>query len=484
MYLFLALLILVTHNIAAADTCCWRHVKTEIAVPPNVSSKIVSDTWDNVFISREYGGGPELTDCPLSVEVGAPKAFIDYVFRGRLTATQTERGTNQFILRVQLVDKYRGKVIKEGQKDWFCLNEITCAKALRDNVMALAKSFQPLDDILHNYERMPEQCTIKPEREELEAGEEILIHIKDIKDNKGRPSQHFQRLLVKVEKGGIKNGVEVEGDYHVFEVADGNVFVEYQAPEECENVTERVTVFNSCEINDPIQATLKERKISEKKFDIVCNRLIVHITGTQSWTHEDRDTICQESTEVSVTGTMKLKRKRAYAESYEIGRLKASYKHYCKETDKRPGRGCTSLQLEASGSGTCEVKRGSVHITFGSEVSSSHPQQGSRLSFSFRLDAQQPITIKTQKGSRIPECNQYRTITYPVNFEIGVEDQSRANRDQKVFSGSRQWGTGFKPGTNAAWIYPLPFVSHPLSFNLNPPGTEIKLEWTFEKRMK
>lgn len=107
-YLFLVLLILVTHNIAAAETCCWRHIKIEIAVPTNVSSGIVRDTWESVFSSREYGGGPELTDCPLNVEIGAPKAFfIDYVFRGRLTTTQTRRGTNQFSLKVQLVDRYR-----------------------------------------------------------------------------------------------------------------------------------------------------------------------------------------------------------------------------------------------------------------------------------------------------------------------------------------------------------------------------------------
>lgn len=272
-YLFLPLLILVTHNIVAEETCCWRHVKTEIAVPPNVSPKIIRDTWDSVFSSREYGGGPELTDCPLSVEVGAPKTFIDYVFQGKLSATQTRRGTNQFALTVQLVDKYRGKVIKNGQTEWFCLNEITCAKALQENVKTLAMSFQPLDDILHNYERMPESAQLEPEKDPIMAGKKTTIHIRDIVDSRSRRSQPWQRILVKAEKGEILNGTPQAEDYRVFEVGDGSIDLIYKAPDECRKQTETITIDNSCN-NDPRQVVnfIPEREIASEKFDILCDR--------------------------------------------------------------------------------------------------------------------------------------------------------------------------------------------------------------------
>jgi len=136
-YFMLALLVFLGDNAFSQQTCCWRHVKTEIAVPPNVSSLIVRSAWDSVFTKREFGGGPLLADCPLSVEPGAPNTFVDYVFRGSLTAALSTK-TKQFALKVQLVDRYRGQGIKEGQTEWVCADEIACAKALQDQARAAA----------------------------------------------------------------------------------------------------------------------------------------------------------------------------------------------------------------------------------------------------------------------------------------------------------------------------------------------------------
>lgn len=276
-YFMLALLVFLGDNALAQQTCCWRHVKTEIAVPPNVSSLVVRSAWDSVFTKREFGGGPLLADCPLSVEPGAPKAFVDYVFRGSLTVALSTK-TKQFALRVQLLDRYRGQDIKEGQTEWVCADEIACAKALQDHVRALARTFMPLDDILHDYERMPERVTVEPEKERIMAGKEMTVHLRDIEDSKGRSPQPWQRVLVKAEKGKILNGTP-RGEYRVFE-AGGAIALRYQAPKQCQNDTETITVYNTCVI-DPQSEVMPEREIASANFDIFCDRWEGTITYTE-----------------------------------------------------------------------------------------------------------------------------------------------------------------------------------------------------------
>jgi hypothetical protein len=276
-YLFLTLLVLVIQNTAGAETCCVRVVGTQIAGPPS-PARFAKTTWDSVFTSRVYGGGP-LLKCP-EIEMSELKTFLEYRFVGSLTIEETPRMESS-TLHMQLVDVHRGTVVKEGRITWHCVDwrAGACSQTLKDNVMTLAKSFHPLDELIYNYERIPERATIEPEKDPIMSGKKMTVHLTDIRDSKGRTPQPWQRLLVKAEKGKILNGKQQE-EYRVFKVGGGVIDLDYQAPDECKKDTETITIYNTCVIAPQSQVT-PEREIASEKFDILCDRWEGTITYTE-----------------------------------------------------------------------------------------------------------------------------------------------------------------------------------------------------------
>lgn len=302
-YSILILLMFLTHNAVAQETCCWRFAGTlPVPMPPGQEDDyggMIASAFTSAFMD------PSLNDCPLMVdfmsyegskeldrmvdaigkacgaqpdpEVKKLRArmhgfMVDYLFMGTLTAynAQSIDGNlyGQFTLQMKLLDNCpsRGDVVKQGQTSWdgWISDDL-------GEIKALGETFMPLDDLIYDYERTPEDCEIAPEKDPVKLGETITINLQNIVDGKGRTPQPWQRLLVKVEKGEILNGVD-QGEYHVFEAGSGSVEVEYKAPEECpQEKTDTITVENSC-INCPetIMNFLPEREIASKEIEINC----------------------------------------------------------------------------------------------------------------------------------------------------------------------------------------------------------------------
>lgn len=285
--LFLCLLLFLSFAAEAlSQTCCQRNVGTEIAFPYDVNSQIYNDMgyigtgsgWDEVFLSIEHGGGPSLK-CPRidlfemnPIKPPPVPHNLDYRFSGRFAVTgdgSPPRGYS-VTLNVSLIDVGRGAAVKSGTSSWTCVPREAgyCLKMRLQKTRELAKTFQPLDKIIYDYERIPETLTVKLEKDPILAGEEMKIILTDIKDIDSKPSQPWQRILVKAEKGKILNG-ESYGEFKVFKVGNGTVEIEYKAPNECKNTVETITILNSCSIK-PDLPPYPEREITKKKFDIFC----------------------------------------------------------------------------------------------------------------------------------------------------------------------------------------------------------------------
>ena len=268
-------------NNLPSETCCRRCVGVSpMEVPAGESGTIARGAFESVFTSRQYGGGPALQDCPLQVEIMSSKhSCLEYIFKGKIRKVD---GIDKFILDVELLDISHGQVVKKGQISWtgsykkgigFAPDWDYIKKPRYSYIRALATTFQPLDKLIHEYEAMPEQSDIKPEKEEVEAGEEITIQVTNILDSRGKPAKPFQRILAKVKKGEIKNGIKVGNGFSVFEVgSNGSIELEYKAPDECKKVTEIVSIWNSCKINEALINTTPAKEIANKEFEIVCNR--------------------------------------------------------------------------------------------------------------------------------------------------------------------------------------------------------------------
>lgn len=130
----------------------------------------------------------------------------------------------------------------------------------------------PVDDILHKYEGMPQSAALQPAEKVIGSGQKMAIHLNQILDSYGEQAKKWQRVVVHVEKGKLNNNVPRREDYYYFEVGDGNIELQYEAPDECEDQTETVTVKNTCEI-DPNQLPTDGRdEIAKAEFKIRCIR--------------------------------------------------------------------------------------------------------------------------------------------------------------------------------------------------------------------
>ena len=260
---------------ATGDTCCWRLVSTKFTVPSGVSDSIVTNTWDNTFTKREFGGGPLLSDCPLMLDiVVAIQTNAEYTFVGNLT---TEGSWNvHFLMTVQLLDNVHGAVVKKAEISWYADppgSGGNSADMLQQHIYDLAKTFVPLDDLLFAYEGLPQTASVMPAQNPIKAGEQMTIQV-NVGTNAGTALQPWQWVLVRAEKGKILNGVferEYEGfEYRRFQVGEGTIMLNYQAPpEELAPTFDTVTIYNTCNIDNPqLTQYMPENEIGRATFEI------------------------------------------------------------------------------------------------------------------------------------------------------------------------------------------------------------------------
>jgi len=286
---------------SSGQTCCWREVGT---LPPTMPTGQIDD-WGGLIVDAISSQHMDVsyTQCPLRVDFSNSKSWMDYQFQGQIIVNEQtgfiESSGNilgSFTFKLQLVDLHRGKVVKEGQISWVgeSTNRVIGERKLFgigagfDQIKELSASFKPLPEIIHDYERLPEKATLELEKDHIPAGEKMTIRLKDIVDYKNRPSQSWQWVIVKAEKGQIEmgnNGRDAGEGAVAFEVGkDGAIDFDYKAPDKCDKDTEHkdtITVYNSCN-NDPRTAGSfpKEKVIATKSFDIDCTGWLLEATYT------------------------------------------------------------------------------------------------------------------------------------------------------------------------------------------------------------
>lgn len=240
----------------------------------DIKLKQLNMEWVNKML-EEYSDLP----APEPVEQAAVLSEFDYIFIPSLSANASdfdpESGDllGQFTLTVQLVDQHRGETVADGSASWsFTKDGIEGSRDMLQAVKSLGESFVPIDGILCDYERLPESAEVNPEKEKVGVGEEITIHLANIFDCSGRQSKPWWRVLVKVDKGEIKDADEEYGGYSVYEVKGGAIDVKYQAPEMCpgEDKTETIWVYNTCNMKKDTRG-MPDSEIAKGTFELLCD---------------------------------------------------------------------------------------------------------------------------------------------------------------------------------------------------------------------
>jgi hypothetical protein len=209
--------------------------------------------------------------------------FEGYPVRSKLTITMYFNGDTR-----ELVHSWQTQGTQE--KEPVSLNEPNHGTDWFGHCNKLEHEYKNgpgIDEIIRRFEKRPADCSIEPEKDEVDLGETIEIKITDITDASGQNSREFNRIVVHAEHGKIKNGKECEAgpEYKVFKVEKGTITVQYQAPDICKSGSETITVYNSCEIlpenKVPLSATKQKDKIAEKRIPINCSDAVLTITKTQ-----------------------------------------------------------------------------------------------------------------------------------------------------------------------------------------------------------
>jgi len=275
---------------------------------------------------------------PMPPTVAAPEQDLDYVFVGEITADEVTGKTPRecdpeypedcrggflegtFTFRVKLVDHHRGQTLKEGSVSWTGHLWLDVGNRIEE----LSKSlFLPLDEIVREYERIPETAAVALPTEAVGAGETVTISLSDLFDHRGRQTQPWQRLLTKVEKGTILNGEQdqqAKEGYHVFRAgSDGIVRVQYRAPAECVPQRETLTVYNTCNKGenkaDFRAKSYPQTLLATKEFNIVCDKWDVTITYTEDVDGEEREGDKKRTVSRHYAATFKARVRLAEADS-------------------------------------------------------------------------------------------------------------------------------------------------------------------------
>lgn len=259
------LLFVINDSAMAQKTCCTREIASVPVSGANESqnSRLIG-YWEEVLIPDAINSECPHIDFNVFEAMGQPIEYFDYVFKSNFSDNE-QRGI--CTLNLQLYDHHHGKVVKEAQAIWK-YEEIDLSK-FRHAVSAIhdmARQFIPLSKTLSDHERVPETCSVDPEKDPVEPDETITVNISGIKDRKGRTSADFQWILVNAKKGEIVNGVEWD-DYKGFQVDGGAVNVKYKAPKGCKKEEETIFVYNSC-WQKPEHPGLPENRIGDTTFNI------------------------------------------------------------------------------------------------------------------------------------------------------------------------------------------------------------------------
>ena len=235
---------LVPRSVAQEGTCCTRDVTVVPCDMPEEQERDDNGMIEGSIMTVFTNAWVDFDDCPLRVDfydfagarqadalmdalariMGAekdPQAVefaksllrFDYVMRPEVTLRRIddivpgewEEGYGgepwyepgyvhgDWTIVFALEDVHHGQTVKQASTSW-------SGSLAYDGIgpmKALAEQFLPLDDLIHDYERMPESTAVIPEDDEIEAGRSMTVDLTDIRDSKGRISQPWPKYLAK-----------------------------------------------------------------------------------------------------------------------------------------------------------------------------------------------------------------------------------------------------------------------------------------------
>jgi len=120
-----------------------------------------------------------------------------------------------------------------------------------DNPKSILRQILPIEQtVLYDFEQKPLQCDVELEEDELCPGDETEVTINNLLDLGGAQSREFNRIVVHALEGKIIGGTPLNLDpqYKAFLVKDGTIKFTYKAPTGGGVPSDKLYIYNSCDI--------------------------------------------------------------------------------------------------------------------------------------------------------------------------------------------------------------------------------------------
>ena len=335
-YLLLSLALLFsTAAWAQSDACCTRKAAVSI-------QSVKGDVLVSLFESLVFKTA--INDCPLSVEkviLPSPGEGIkdwqdlvasyqlDYVFVGEHKGME-EGGES---LKVNLIHVARLEILKSGEASWLHEEEAP------NKIIELANAFQPLDNLIYDYEGMPLRAELKAEKQVIDIGKRMTISIAKLLHG-NQPAKAWQSIFIKTKYGEIGNANPV-GKEKLWTVNVGERPLElgYFAPKECKNLEEVITLYNTCDYN-PMNQLAPDRagpkqEIGRISFRVLCPSFTIDIVGKIEYKDESEDYTYQGTYDIKLIAQFRTTSNNDFHRLLEIEKIRGSYKYFFKKSNKK-----------------------------------------------------------------------------------------------------------------------------------------------------
>ena len=230
--------------------------------------------------------------------------------------------------------------------------------------------FANLKEIIIGYEKAPKKAEFDSEiiKVNLETTKRITFKVTDAN---GEKPKKWQRLAVKVDFGTLTNGTLCcetgeDAKFYSFMCKEGQITIEYKAPDPDKSTFDHITVYNGCYIQDPETIPMRfvdiQEEIGAADIIIINEGYSGTITVTKSWDYvkqyDDHTSTYTGSQTINISGTFKPIPEMEGMEGQPIkifgkGKVYGTWKHNERRYCEGKGCGdCPGLMYDESGSGS------------------------------------------------------------------------------------------------------------------------------------
>jgi hypothetical protein len=220
-------------------------------------------------------------------------AYIDEHTKPGTKHYEPGRAIGKWRFTIQLYNPFWDEVVKEASTSvWEGDGDLD-----EPYVNLYSHNFSNLKEIILEYEKAPKKAEFESEVIKVNPDRTKRIKLK-LTDEKGEKPQKWQRIDVKVDFGSLSNGPPCcetgeDARFYSFMCVEGEITLEYKAPDAEKHTFDHITVYNGWIIRNPKTIPMTNVDIQDEigavDIALINEGYSGSITVTKSWNYTSRE---------------------------------------------------------------------------------------------------------------------------------------------------------------------------------------------------